>query len=194
MLNIALDAVMQSYGSEVGYTASRRTWAYPSKSAVMGMIAKAGAFYRDDKQISAIDKAVTMTVYVMRVGQKITDFQTIGDSRNADGKIRGETMLSEREYLTDARFVVGLQGDMDALHSIRNHINNPRSVIYLGRACCIPSVPLVAEFIDLEPKGWQSKVVECLPGDAGALMVRDRPLVASARSFLPRWIRVIKSA
>lgn len=193
MLQINLEAALQAYGRDVGTIDDRQTWRYPSKSAVVGMIARGGAFYTDDEQIRQLDEALAMTVYVMRAGRLLADFQTVMGSRSADRKLRDATIIGERQYLTNARFVVALDGPHAVLEFVAACINQPQRIIALGRACCLPSVPVVAVFAEEEPDGWIERVTECLPSAAGAIMVRDRVLVASARSFRPRWICVTQA-
>jgi len=51
-------------------------------------------------------------------------------------------MLTRREYLCDASFLVGLQGDPNLITRLQDAIKEPKWTLYLGRKSCIPTRPL----------------------------------------------------
>ena len=67
-------------------------------------------------------------------------------------------MLTRREYLCDASFLVALQGDPILIRELHHAILSPKWPLYLGRKSCPPSFPLLGrkgepdldEFSDLE--------------------------------------------
>lgn len=73
-LIIKLAAPLQSYGNEA--TFNRRTsYRYPSKSAVLGMIAAALGYRRNNtKKITALNQ-LQMAVRIDQPGETLTDFQ-----------------------------------------------------------------------------------------------------------------------
>lgn len=52
-------------------------------------------------------------------------------------------MLTRREYLCDASFLVVLQGDPALIDDVRLSLQDPKWTLYLGRKCCPPSRPLL---------------------------------------------------
>jgi hypothetical protein len=81
------------------------------------------------------------------------DYQTAGAMigiRTAEGKIKRtattgeyETLLSRRQYLYDASFLVALQGSTDTIEDCAHALENPAWPVFLGRKCCIPSEPVL---------------------------------------------------
>jgi CRISPR system Cascade subunit CasD len=95
-----------------------------------------------------------MGVRVDREGVMKREYQTAGGVHRkgeeygvitADGKSR-RTVTSNRYYLADADFLVGLEARDDAgtalLHEINANVRNPHWQIFLGRKACVPSVPI----------------------------------------------------
>lgn len=74
-LVIRLTAPLQSYGNEA--TFNRRTSNYyPSKSAVIGMIAAALGYRRDDSRINNLNN-LKLAVRIDQPGKFMTDFQVV---------------------------------------------------------------------------------------------------------------------
>jgi hypothetical protein len=61
----------------------------------------------------------------------------------AEDKTKPGAVLTRREYLCDASFLVALQGDPVLIEHSRNALLNPVWPIHLGRKCCPPSLPLL---------------------------------------------------
>ena len=80
------------------------------------------------------------------------DYQTAGGGTLPDGSpygvrrandARGDTVLSDRYYLADADFLVGLEsGDAALLRRLHDALQNPVWQLYLGRKAFVPSVPV----------------------------------------------------
>lgn len=74
-LTINFNSPLQSYGNEASF--SRRTSSdYPSKSAVIGMLAAAMGYRRDDNRITALND-LKFAVRVDQPGRTLTDYQTV---------------------------------------------------------------------------------------------------------------------
>lgn len=63
----------------------------------------------------------------------------------AEGSAKSGAMLTRREYLCDASFLVALQGETSLIARLKEAIENPRWTLYLGRKCCPPSRPLLEQ-------------------------------------------------
>jgi len=143
---------MQSWGL-VSRFSHRDTAREPSKSGVIGLLCAALGASRDDDALVARLAALPMGVRVNREGVPGVDFQTIGGgtvggspygvARAQGGS--GGTLLSCRDYLADADFLVGLHGDEGALLTrLDRALRDPYWPLYLGRRSYVPSVPPAA--------------------------------------------------
>jgi CRISPR system Cascade subunit CasD len=153
-LFLRLAGPMQSWGTSSRFQL-RRTDAYPSKSGVLGMLLCAMGVRREDSP-QALEPLtpLRMGVRVDRVGTFDWDYHTAGAKigiRSADGKVKKtastgeyETLLSRRQYLYDASFLVALQGDADAVSACAGALDDPVWPVFLGRKCCLPAEPVFA--------------------------------------------------
>lgn len=145
---------MQSWGTG-SRLQIRRTDRYPSKSGVLGLLLCAMGIDRDAAP-SALGKLVEleMGVRIDRPGVLDWDYHTAGAGigiRKAEGGIKytastkePETLLSRRQYLLDASFLVALQGSPQVVGECVAALRNPIWPIFLGRKCCVPTEPVLA--------------------------------------------------
>ena len=105
-LEINLKSPLQSYGNEASF--SRRTSNdYPSKSAVIGMLAAAMGYRRNDKRIMALNR-LNFAIRVDQPGRALTDYQTV-EWKNDPRQI------TYRDYLQDAVFVAAVGSEASQL-------------------------------------------------------------------------------
>jgi CRISPR system Cascade subunit CasD len=76
--------------------------------------------------------------------KRMQDYHTVQNTRDAKGKIKGDAVLTYRQYLNDAMFFALFQGEKNFLHEVANNLQNPVWGVWLGRKSCIPSAPLFA--------------------------------------------------
>ena len=216
-LLLRLAGPMQSWGTQSRFF-TRDTGIEPSKSGVTGLICAALGWGRET---SLEDMArLRMGVRVDQAGTMKRDYQTAGGGTQPDGTpygvrrasdTRGDTVLSDRYYLADADFLVGLESDDDALlHRIEDALQRPVWQLYLGRKAFVPSVPVyipgglregeglesaLRQYpwprldLDVPPPGRRpDRLRLTLESPAGADVRMDQPDGASftTRSFLPR--------
>lgn len=150
ILFLRLEGPLQSWGERARW--NHRDTAYmPTKSGVIGLIACAMGLGRGDGRILELNRAVRIAVRADRPGLLMTDYHTvIGIIRTADGKQRGRkgqesTILSYRQYLQDAIFLVAITGEGNIIERIRKALMDPVWPIYLGRKSCVPSRPVLLE-------------------------------------------------
>jgi len=224
-LFLRLAGPMQSWGTSSRFQL-RRTDAYPSRSGVLGLLLCAKGVPRGDSRQAL--KALTpllMGVRVDRSGTLGWDYHTAGARigiRSADGKIKRtastgeyETLLSRRQYLYDASFLVALQGDKDTVAHCADRLQDPVWPVFLGRKCCVPGEPVFVKTASFEtlPDAlssvpWQPRInaidrdewgttrtldvyLEQPPGSAARAEARlryDVPRVFGFWSYSPRWI------
>ncbi|HUT30847.1 MAG TPA: type I-E CRISPR-associated protein Cas5/CasD [Sedimentisphaerales bacterium] len=224
-LFLRLAGPMQAWGTSSRFQL-RRTDEYPSKSGVLGILLCAKGVRREDsrKELERLASLV-MGVRIDRCGTPDWDYHTVGAKigiRSADGKIKRtastgefETVLSRRQYLYDASFLVAFQGDPDIVLECANVLTEPVWPIFLGRKCCVPSEPVFAgtgSFATvteaLEAIEWRPRIsaldhtdgsptrtlpvfIEHLPGSPppdGAKLVHDVPQMFGYYNHGPRWV------
>lgn len=224
-LFLRLAGPMQSWGTSSRFQL-RRTDAYPSKSGVLGMILCAKGVRREDSShaLEALTPLL-MGVRIDRGGTLDWDYHTAGAKigiRSADGEIKRtastgeyETLLSRRQYLYDASFLVAIQGDKDAIDGCANALQNPIWSLFLGRKCCVPAEPVFAgtgsftTLIDALKSIWWNPRLNAIdrhdygatrtlpihiehppgsPAPPGARLVHDVPKAFGYYSYGARWV------
>ena len=93
-----------------------------------------------------------MGVRIDRAGERWWDYHTAGAKvglLKAEGGIKRtastkeiETLITRREYLADASFLVALRGDASLIQEMAGALKNPKWPVYLGRKSCTPSLPV----------------------------------------------------
>ncbi len=153
-LFLRLAGPMQSWGTSSRFQL-RRSDPHPSKSSVLGIILCSMGIRREDSDAALAPlRDLRMGVRVDRPGISDWDYQTAGAGivkgmRSAEGKIKKtgttgehETLLSRRQYLYDASFLVVLQGSPETISSCTEALEEPEWPVFLGRKCCIPAEPI----------------------------------------------------
>ncbi len=154
-LLLRLAGPMQSWGTQSRFSI-RDTGLEPSKSGVIGLLCAALGKPRSEKPDDGFPgltqlSALRMGVRVDREGVIKRDFHTAGGAHKrgddygvikADGKSRG-TVTSQRWYLSDANFLVGLEAEShDLLARLNTAITYPRWQLSLGRKSFVPGLPV----------------------------------------------------
>ena len=222
-LLIRLVAPMQSWGVQSDFT-HRDTGLEPSKSGVIGLLCAALGKPRDETHPDNRDKPTLKELANLRMGVRVDregllkrDYHTALDVRKASGTKMTDTKsaeVSERYYLADAAFLVGLEGDdLELLHRLDRTLRHPQWFLFLGRKAFVPSEPVWVEYgicngIALEdalnnrqprlrPKRLEDDermrlVIEVKAGVRGEITRRDQPVsfVQDNRQFDARHLRI----
>lgn len=222
-LLMRLVAPMQSWGVQSDFT-HRDTGMEPSKSGVIGLLCAALGKPRDENHPDNLDKPSLAQLAQLRMGVRVDregllkrDYHTAKDVRKSSGtsmKDTKNTEVSERYYLSDAVFLVGLEGDsLEILQKLDYALHNPCWSLFLGRKAFVPSEPIwvkhgVQEGEPLEDalrsyrsrlSRWERKfddkrmrlVIEVKVGEPSEITRRDQPLsfVKGHRAFDFRYLR-----
>lgn len=204
-LLLRLSAPMQSWGTQSRFTV-RDTGLEPSKSGVLGLLCAALGIDREDDEGLQPLTSLRVGIRADREGLLQVDYHTAKDVRMANGKIK-DTELSNRYYLANAVFLVGLESeDLPLLERIQAALHKPVWALFLGRKSFVPSEPIPLEdglrkdetleqalkfFPCLcEPKKEKLRVV--LEDKSGSIIRTDQPLSFSRerRKFAPRRVSV----
>lgn len=214
VLLLRLAAPMQSWGLHGRFTV-RDTVGEPTKSGVIGLVC--AALGRDRTADINDLAALHFGVRTLMAGRMEKDFHTAMDVIKASGA-KGDTVISDRYYLSDAWFIAGLEGDPALLAQVHDALLTPHWPLFLGRRAFPPTLPVavgaptagslirtLSEFTDPawerfakkgEKMGIQLAVDAEVPVPDGMhiLSVRtqpDQPLSFGPRRSLPRRIHII---
>src|SRR5208282_2627033 len=159
-LFLRLEGPLQAWGDQQSKFVIRRTAEAPTKSGVIGMLCAALGVTRPAAPEGWLPKLgrLRMGVRIDVPGVRWWDYHTVGAGmpmRTAEGGTKHGAMLTRREYLCDASFLVALQGEAGLIAELEAAIKAPKWTLYLGRKSCPPSRPLLepehppGEFPDL---------------------------------------------
>ena len=135
-------APMQSWGTRSRFD-ERDSELEPSKSGVIGLICAAQGIDRSEtKPVIELAK-LRMGVRVDKEGTLQRDYHTAKDIVRADGKGIQRTAVSNRYFLSDAIFLVGLEGEnKEYLEKLNTALKNPYYPLFFGRKSFVPSQPI----------------------------------------------------
>jgi CRISPR system Cascade subunit CasD len=215
-LSVRLEGPLQSWGVDSQYN-RRATGLMPTKSAVAGMCCAAvGADRGSDREGQILSGMAQLHMLCVAIPRRIRDrdlevrrlqdYHTVqGTTRAADGKPKGDCVLTQRLYLTDAGFGVVLTGDRAFIEELADALRDPKWGLWLGRKTCIPTAPVL---VGVFPS--QAEALKPLLGDRpladftrqeevesfadGRDSLPDQPLsfLSSKREFTPRRVRTIQ--
>jgi CRISPR system Cascade subunit CasD len=151
-LLLRLMGPMQSWGVQSHFT-HRDTGLEPSKSGVIGLVCAALGKPRDEDHPANAGKPSLESLARLRMGVRVDreglvkrDYHTAQGVMKASGKpFRGlkTTELSDRFYLADAAFLVGLESsDATLLRQLYDRLHHPVWMLYLGRKAFVPGAPV----------------------------------------------------
>lgn len=207
---LTLAGPLQSWGSSQG-TETRRTGLYPTKSAIIGMIA--GALGRPSG--SPVDdlRDLRFTVRVDHHGSVVEDFHTARmnvELKGVQARLRpaNHTQITKREFRSEAVYTVFLTGDRELIEIVHDALLHPVYAPFLGRRAAVPSRPVypansviheeeVSELLSSVP--WSAPdhvrryaddevsltvIRDANPGETPHGTVMDNPV--NVREYLPR--------
>jgi len=220
---------LQSWG-DVAVGEIRPTSGRPTRSALLGLISAClGIRRHEEERLQLLADSIGIMVRVDAPGVRLTDYHTVQSSREKKKRVffcrKDElgpflgfdedltTILSRREYLVDAFFIVCLwlkNGEAElSLEMLEKSLTRPRLLPYLGRKSCPPALPFnpmlveadgpiealdrypvdaVAREIATVPRAvhFFSEPYEGMEGQIKAMTTRDKPLHHGRRQFTTR--------
>lgn len=206
-LLLRLVGPMQSWGTTSRFD-ERDTGKEPSKSGVLGLVAAALGIDRENWTDLKPLCPLRMGVRHDRPGVPKRDYQTAQQVIAADGSKIHPTAVTNRHYLADAAFLVGLSGeDRTLLERIHTAFADPVWPLALGRKSYVPSEPIWMHgaVVDTDLREaltqWPSiatvrprqpgtpRTLSLESSDRSGLMKMDQPLSSFAeRRFGPRFV------
>jgi CRISPR system Cascade subunit CasD len=139
VLLLRLAGPMQSWGTDSRFS-HRDTRAEPSKSGVVGLLCAA---LGRPRSAPVEDLAgLSLGVRVDRPGRLARDYHTAREVVRADLSGRQDAVVSDRFYLADADFLVGLEGERGLLGELDAALRRPVWPLFLGRKSFVPGWPV----------------------------------------------------
>lgn len=128
-----------SWGDHSRFTI-RDTRREPTKSAVVGLLCAALGRSRWEPVHDLA--ALKMGVRVNQEGVVQCDYHTVMDGIKSSGS-KGDTVISQRYYVADADYLVGLESaDRALLETLDAALQSPTWQLYFGRKSFVPSCPV----------------------------------------------------
>ncbi|GGU37931.1 type I-E CRISPR-associated protein Cas5/CasD [Actinomadura livida] len=154
VLMLRLAGPLQSWGDQSRFN-RRETRPEPTKSGILGLLAAAQGRRREDPPGELLDLA--LGVRVDQAGTLLRDYHTVSDYRgrplpqaavSAKGVQKPTspakyTHVTQRYYLQDAVFVVGISGPPALVDTLTAALRRPAFPLALGRRSCPPTQPLI---------------------------------------------------
>lgn len=148
----------------------RPSFAYPSKSAVVGLVAAALGVTRDQEDLLVeMAESYSFAVEVEAPGGLLRDYHTVEVPRllrgvsfytrkeevaAAQADRKANPIVSTRDYYCDALYTVCLWVNRDPapfpMDAIRNSLERPHFPLYLGRKSCPPALPLCPRLVSAD--------------------------------------------
>lgn len=130
---------LQSYGTSSHFE-TRYTEYYPSKSAVIGLLAACLGYRRDEAENLRELSKLQFAVRIDKDGTLLRDYH-IARSYNEKG-VESKTYVTNRYYLEDALFIVALSGMDELIDTLIKAIKSPYFQPFMGRR----SLPVPVDF------------------------------------------------
>lgn len=202
---LKLSGPMQAWGTGSKFE-TRYTDHYPSKSAIIGMLAASLGYRRDDERISKLNE-IDFAVRVDQRPNLIRDYH-IASKYKKNGTFE-RNYVTNRYYLEDGVFVVAIGSNDELIEKLYRALENPYFQPYMGRRSCPPPADFLIGVRDLGPivslkeldwqassyfkKRYPSYVAELYADShllAGKEKIRNDRVVSfsyEGRKFMPRF-------
>ena len=206
-IQLKLQGPLQSWGERSRWD-SRDTATMPTKSGIIGLIGCCMGFPRGASELRMLNQSLHIAARADRPGRVMTDFHTVQAPKgqrmlNSQGKPRGETIITPKQYLQEAAFTVLIWGDSETLDKVYQSLRHPKWTPYLGRKSCVPSIPIIPNIIEAETVDEAIAMdaspdtlieIEYVPGDVlrddeRLIMRSDNIINASINEYQQRAVR-----
>jgi len=165
-LAMYFEAPLLSFGTESKFD-NRDTLNFPTRGVITGVIAAALGIERSNQAaLAELAKLAMLSISCQAPQERLlNDFHTIGGGyaqkeknyrvRQADDKIRKDAVLTNRQYWADGKYAAVVSGPRNDVERIAAALKDPVWGGWIGRKCCIPSVPIEQGVFDSEEEAIQ---------------------------------------
>ncbi len=204
-LLMRISAPLQSWGTQSHFS-HRDTGREPSKSGIVGLLC--AALGRPRYESIADLSTLRMGVRIDQEGTILRDYHTAGIDGyyRVSGSIeRKNVIISDRYYLSDAKFLVGLEGEWAKLVELQAALKQPRWFLFFGRKAFMPAervwltdglgnadlLVALSQYPCLGAEDQTNERLQLLIEDdeGGSIVRNDQPISFKPRRFIPRRLR-----
>jgi len=217
-VRMRLRAPWMSWGL-VSRNLDRGTEQFPTKSAVIGLVANALGYDRYDEitELNNMQFGVGQIIHMSYTPTMTVDYQTVGGGYDwwdslivqepgkkiqhfsDDREIVG---IRTKAYLQDADFLAVLIGETNMVKHIAKGIENPKRPLFLGRRSCPPSKPVFIDIIETPSlqdalQSWNEPsltigemLLECNNAEAN-ISFTDQPINFGRREYRSRNVKLV---
>src|SRR5699024_3379703 len=107
-----------------------------SKSGVIGLLSASLGYSRSENEKIKSLNELDFGVRVDQEGKLLNDYHTAQKIKKTTEYLLDRTYVTNRYYLEDAIFLVGLSGEDSLINDIEQAIKNPCYQQFLGRRSC----------------------------------------------------------
>ena len=146
-----LNGPLMSFAS-TSFGQVRESGAFPSRSAIIGILAGALGVKRGDSKMVDLHSNTRIHSAMIRKGGRLVDYQTVltaGYAEYDPAKIqrlgaKGNPTLTWRAYQVGSYYLSAIETDNSELsEEYQEALSKPTFVNYLGRRSCPPAIPLL---------------------------------------------------
>lgn len=139
---------LSAYGLQT-FDVHRRVNHFPTRSAIVGLLAAALGITRKEQQtLYELSEQIMTAVQVNQAGEKMMDYHTVQNFRSPDGKIQKGTKPTYREYWCDSEHTFAISADATLISKLEVAVKAPKFTLFQGRKCCPLTRPLFERIID----------------------------------------------
>jgi len=205
-LLLQLVGPMQAWGHRSRFD-NRDTSLEPTRSGVVGLLCAALGWERSADLAPFAPNRMRIGVRVEHPGRVALDYHT------AQREGAGNATVSSRYYLADARFLVGLEGELAWLKTLQSALADPKWPLFLGRKAFPTALPVArgieerdlesalenAVWLAMTPREWQRaktglaplKMVLETPDPRAGEAITDVPRDFERRRYGARYLRFL---
>lgn len=153
-LVLKLSGPMQSWGTSSDFDI-RHTDLYPSKSAIVGLLAACLGYKRNDQENLDKLRQIDFALRIDQRGQITKDFQAVKKWEALTGKKANDnkySYITDRYYIEDGVFLVAISHqDENYMDQIHESIKRPYFQPYLGRRSYVITKDFIQKYTDKDP-------------------------------------------
>lgn len=189
---------LSAYGLQT-FDVHRRANHFPTRSAIVGLLAAALGITRKEQQaLYQLSETITTAVQVNQAGEKMMDYHTVQNFRSPDGKIQKGTKPTYREYWCDSEHTFAVSADPSLISQLESAVKAPKFTLFQGRKSCPLTRPLFDRVMDevnpaiaLKILANKGQIFSDVAGEnqVARLQVRDK-LTAVPRKYAMRMVYV----
>ncbi|GGP55993.1 hypothetical protein GCM10009347_23310 [Shewanella algicola] len=139
---------LSAYGLQT-FDVHRRANHFPTRSAIVGLLAAALGITRQEHQaLYELSEQITTAVQVNLAGEKMMDYHTVQNFRSPDGKIQKGTKPTYREYWCDSEHTFAISAESELIRKLEAAVKTPKFTLFQGRKCCPLTRPLFDRVLD----------------------------------------------